>query len=384
MKRSFAILAALCIIFSIPAAAVTGEPVVQAPSAILMDQETGTVLYELNPHERLAPASVTKVMTLLLIMEAIDAGTISLEDTVTASQHAASMGGSQIYLEEGEQMPLEDILKAVVVSSANDGAVALAEHLCGSEEAFVALMNQRAHELGMNDTSFVNCTGLDTTLEQSEHLTSAYDIAIMSRELLSHEDIKRFTTIWMDTVRNGEFGLSNTNRLIRYYSGATGLKTGFTARARYCLSASASREGMELIAVVMNAPSSDERFTTAKNLLDFGFANYTVITPQPQTGLTPIPVLLGQTAEIEPVLKDNGGILIDKSAKGSVSTEITLPDSVTAPVEVGQKLGQMTVTVNGKVVETVDIVAAGDVLRLTVGQIWQQLLRQLFMAGSAE
>ena len=384
MKRICAVTIIICIILALPTAAVTGEPVVQAPSAVLMDKTTGTVLFELNSHERLAPASVTKVMTLLLIMEAVDAGTISMQDMVTTSEYAASMGGSQIYLEEGEQMVLEDVLKAVVVSSANDGAVALAEHLCGSEQAFVALMNQRAEELGMSYTNFVNFTGLDTDLGASEHLTSANDIAIMSRELLMHEDIKRFTTIWMDTVRNGEFGLSNTNKLVRFYSGATGLKTGFTARARYCLAASASRDGMELIATVMNAPSSDERFTTAKNLLDFGFANYTVITPEPQQELTEIPVLLGESDSVMPALEESGGILIDKSIKNSVTTEITMSDSLTAPVEEGQKLGQMNVMSNGEVLQTVDIVASCEVPRLTVGEIWQQMVRSLFMVGDFE
>lgn len=381
MKRICAITIIICVVLALPAAAVTGEPVVQAPAVVLMDQITGTVLFELNSHERLAPASVTKVMTLLLIMEAIDAGTISMQDMVTTSEYAASMGGSQIYLEEGEQMVLEDVLKAVVVSSANDGAVALAEHLCGSEQAFVALMNQRAEELGMEDTNFVNCTGLDTDLGASEHLTSAYDIAIMSRQLLMHEDIKRFTTIWMDTVRNGEFGLSNTNKLVRFYSGATGLKTGFTARARYCLAASAGRDGMELIATVMNAPSSDERFTTAKNLLDFGFANYTIITPEPEQELTEIPVLLGEAAAVTPVLAESSGILIDKSIKNSITTEITLAESLTAPVEAGQKLGEMNVVSDGEVLQTVDIVAAQEIPRLTTGQIWRQMIRKLFMVS---
>lgn len=381
MKSICAITIIICVVLALPAAAVTGEPVVQAPAVVLMDQTTGTVLFELNSHERLAPASVTKVMTLLLIMEAIDAGTISMQDMVTTSEYAASMGGSQIYLEEGEQMVLEDVLKAVVVSSANDGAVALAEHLCGSEQAFVALMNQRAEELGMEDTNFVNCTGLDTDLGASEHLTSAYDIAIMSRQLLMHEDIKRFTTIWMDTVRNGEFGLSNTNKLVRFYSGATGLKTGFTARARYCLAASAGRDGMELIATVMNAPSSDERFTTAKNLLDFGFANYTIITPEPEQELTEIPVLLGEAAAVTPVLAESSGILIDKSIKNSITTEITLAESLTAPVEAGQKLGEMNVLSDGEVLQTVDIVASQEIPRLTTGQIWRQMIRKLFMVS---
>ena len=253
--------AALCL----PARAVELE--LSAPSAILMEKSTGEILYEQNSHEKLPPASVTKVMTLLLVMEALEDGRIAWDDTVTTSAAAAAKGGSQIYLEENEQLPLTEMLKAVVVASANDCACALAEHIAGSESAFAAMMNARAEALGMTDTHFVNCTGLDDGADAAEHRTTAYDIALMSRELLRHEEIKKYTTIWMDTVRNGQFGLANTNKLVRFYDGTTGLKTGFTAAAGYCLAASAERGGMELIAVVMHCDTSAHRFEAAKAML---------------------------------------------------------------------------------------------------------------------
>ena len=244
-----------------------------APSCILMEKDTGQILYEENAHEKLRPASVTKIMTLLLVMEALDNGSIGWDDTVTTSAAAAAKGGSQIYLEENEQLPLREMLKSVVVSSANDCACALAEHVAGSEAAFVSRMNDRAAELGMTDTHFVNCTGLDDGPDADTHLTTAYDIALMSCELLKHEEIKEYTTIWMDTVRNGQFGLSNTNKLVRFYDGTTGLKTGYTSAAGYCLSASAERGGMELVAVVLHCKTSVDRFESAKALLNYGFSN---------------------------------------------------------------------------------------------------------------
>ena len=262
-------------------------------SAVLMDAATGTVLYEQDAHEKLPPASVTKVMTMLLVMEAIDSGRIGWQDPVTASDTAAGKGGSQIYLKAGEVMTVEALLKSVAVSSANDAACALAEHLSGSETAFVSAMNERAAQLGMTDTCFVNCTGLDDDAAAKAHLTSAYDIALMSRQLLTyHPDIRKYTTIWMDTVRDGTFGLANTNKLIRFYSGATGLKTGYTSQAGFCLSASAQREGMELIAVVLGAENSQDRFNACKSMLDHGFATYALITPA-LSGEGTVPVKLG-------------------------------------------------------------------------------------------
>ena len=359
--------------------AAAAEPDVPGKSAVLMDVATGTVLYEKNPHEPLAPASVTKVMTMLLIMEAIDSGAIAWADTVTASEAAAAKGGSQIYLKVGETMSVADMVKSIAVSSANDCACAMAEHLAGSEAAFVEKMNQRAKELGMEDTHFVNCTGLDDSEEAKAHLTCAYDIAIMSRELLKHHpDIKQYTTIWMDTVRNGQFGLSNTNKLVRFYPGATGLKTGFTSGAGYCLSASAEREGMELIAVVMGCETSAQRFSACKSLLDMGFAGYALVTPEAPDA--EVPVTLGTAAGVRAVPAQDTQLLIDKRQKGLVETHIALEKGVEAPVSQGQRLGTMTVTAGDQTLAQVPLVAETAVPRLTFGQIFLKLLRRLAMS----
>ena len=378
-KRLCGALACLCLTVSLLPAVRAVGPEVAAPSAILMDAATGQVLYEKNSHERLRPASVTKVMTLLLVMEALDEGRLSWDQTVTASAAAAAKGGSQVYLEEGEQMTMDEMLKSVVVSSANDCATALAEAVAGSEAAFVERMNERAVELGMEDTHFVNCTGLDDEPEAETHLTSAYDIAVMSRELLQHEKIKEYTTIWMDTVRDGQFGLSNTNKLIRFYQGATGLKTGYTSSAGHCLSASAERDGLELIAVVLNCKSSTERFESAKALLDYGFANYALVTPQVPEDLGTVPVVLGTVDTITPVLETPQPILLDKGLQSQVETTVELAESVEAPVEQGQKLGTLTVTAGGQVVATVPIVAPERVERLTWWQMTVEILRGMWV-----
>ena len=379
MKRMICVAAlvlALCQI-ALPASAV--ELDVAGKSAVLMDVATGTVLYESNSHERLAPASVTKVMTMLLIMEAVDSGKIALTDMVTASEAAAAKGGSQIYLKAGETMSVSDMLKSIAVSSANDCACAMAEHIAGSESAFVAMMNQRAQELGMNDTSFVNCPGLDEGTDAVNHRTSAYDIALMSRQLLKyHPLIKNYTTIWMDTVRDGTFGLSNTNKLIRFYSGATGLKTGFTSGAGYCLSASAMRDGMELIAVVLHCASSTDRFESAKALLNYGFSNYALVTPEPGE-LPAVPVTLGTAAEITPVLADETPILIDKALAAGVETNVRVDGSVTAPVEAGQTLGTLTITSGGQTIAERDLIAPEPVGALRWGDVYLQMLRALCM-----
>ena len=356
---------------------------VAGKSALLMDVTTGTILYEHNAHEALAPASVTKVMTMLLIMEAIDSGRIHWEDTVTASEAAAAKGGSQVYLKVGEAMSVSDMVKSIAVSSANDCACAMAEHLAGSESAFVELMNSRAKELGMNDTHFVNCTGLDDSEEAKSHLTSAHDIALMSRELLKHHPaIKQFTTIWMDTVRDGAFGLSNTNKLIRFYNGATGLKTGFTSGAGYCLSASAERDGMELIAVVMGCETSQDRFAACKSMLDYGFANFALITPQLE-GTASVPVKLGIGKTVTAIPGEETALLIDKAQKGMISTALTLDESVTAPVSRGQKLGTMTIKAGEQVLAQVPMVASEAIPRLTFWQIFEQVLRRIAMAKEA-
>ena len=349
-----------------------------APSYVLMERSTGEVLLEHNAHERLRPASVTKVMTLLLIMEALDDGRIGWDDMVQTSAAAAAKGGSQIYLEENEQLPLEEMLKSIVVSSANDCACAMAEHIAGSEAAFVEMMNARAEQLGMTDTHFVNCTGLDDEPEAAEHLTTAYDIALMSRELLGHEAIKKYTTIWMDTVRDGQFGLSNTNKLVRFYDGTTGLKTGYTSAAGHCLSASAERNGMELIAVVLHCASSTDRFESAKALLNYGFSNYALITPDPGE-LPAVPVTLGASMEITPVLADETPILIDKALAAGVETRVCVDESVTAPVEAGQTLGTLTITSGSQTIAERDLVAPEAVEALRWGDVFLQMLRALCM-----
>ena len=352
---------------------------VEAKSALLMDVATGTVLYEHNAHEALAPASVTKVMTMLLIMEAIDSGKIGWADTVTASEEAAAKGGSQVYLKVGETMSVEEMVKSIAVSSANDCACAMAEHLCGSEMAFVEAMNARAKELGMQDTHFVNCTGLDDDPDAASHKTSAHDIALMSRELLGkHPDITRFTTIWMDTIRNGAFGLSNTNKMVRFYSGCTGLKTGFTSSAGYCLSASAERDGLQLIAVVMGCESSQKRFAACKSMLDYGFANYALVQPELPESMT-IPVKLGVADTVMVIPAENGEMLIDKSQKSTVTTEVQLTEEVEAPVSQGQRLGTMTVKAGEQILAEIPLVAGESVPKLTWGQVFMKLLRNMCM-----
>ena len=378
MKRA-ALFLAVVLLLTVPIRA--AGPEVEGKSACLMDVATGTVLYEKNPSEPLAPASVTKVMTMLLIMEAIDSGKISWDDMVTASENAAAKGGSQVYLKAGETMSVRDMLKSIAVSSANDCACAMAEHLAGSEEAFVEQMNKRAQELGMTGTHFVNCTGLDDAPEASEHRTSAGDIAIMSRELLSkHPDIKKFTTIWMDTIRGGAFGLSNTNKMVRFYSGATGLKTGFTSGAGYCLSASAQRDGMELVAVVMGAESSTVRFAACKQMLDYGFANYALYTPE-LSGEARVAVRLGREDAVNAVLRGDNAILVEKGARSGIQTEVSLEEQVSAPVSEGQRLGTMTLRTGDRVLAELPLVAERKVERVNWGDLFIRILKRVAMAG---
>lgn len=375
-------LAMTSLLFSpIPAAAAQEDNMplpLSSASALLMEKETGTILLQQNAHQKLEPASVTKVMTLLLVMEAVDSGRLSLDEPVPVSAHAAGMGGSQVYLKEGERLSVSDLIKCVAVVSGNDCAVALAERLSGSESAFVDQMNQKAQALGMEDTHFVNCTGLPAP----GHLTSAYDIALMSRQLLLHHpDIRQYTTIWTDSIRNGAFGLTNTNRLIRFYDGATGLKTGFTASAQYCMSAAAQRNGMELIAVVMKAPTTAQRFQDASCLLDYGFANYALLTPQPESPLAPIDVLLGQSKTVQPQLQRECRLLVEKAQADQITTRVDLARDVQAPVDPGQTLGEFQVYVGEQLRDTVPIVAAQGVERLSVPGLFSQLLRRLLFAG---
>ena len=382
MKRMLCIILLFFLLLpALPICAAPAGPQVPGKSALLMDVATGAVLYEQNAHEKLPPASVTKVMTMLLIMEAIDTGAISWEEPVTASESAAAKGGSQIYLKVGEQMSVRDMLKSIAVSSANDAACAMAEHLAGSEQAFVDRMNRRAQELGMADTHFVNCTGLDDDPAAKDHLTSAYDIALMSRELLLHHpQIQEFTTIWMDSVRNGSFGLSNTNKLVRFYPGATGLKTGFTSAAGYCLSASARRDGLELVAVVLGAESSQDRFSACKQLLDFGFANFSLVRPKPESAYT-VPVQLGTANTVAAVPARDVTVLVEKGQLQQVRIEVKLTDQVAAPVSQGQKLGDLTVYCGEQVLSTVPMVAETAVLKRSWWQIFLQLLQKCTLGG---
>lgn len=381
MKRLSTIFLAVLLLAGLFPAAAVGEDAglsLSCPSAILMEKETGTILYEQDAHQKLEPASVTKIMTLLLVMEAVDSGRIALDDTVTVSAYAAGMGGSQVYLKEGEQMSVAEMIKCVTVVSGNDCAVALAEHLAGSEGAFVSLMNQRAQELGMADTTFLNCTGLPA----QGHQTSAHDIALMSRELiLNHPSIREYTTIWMDSIRNGAFGLTNTNRLIRFYQGATGLKTGSTDSALYCLSGTAERDGMELIAVIMKAPTSTQRFEDATNLLNYGFSTYTLENVVPESALPPVPVSLGTQATVQPVLGENTHLLLEKTKAGSLQQLVTLADSVEAPVAAGSQLGTLTITSGEEVVAELPILAGEEIPRVTFSQMLVQMLRTAFLCG---
>ena len=349
-----------------------------SPSVLLMEKETGTVLYAQEEHVQREPASVTKVMTLLLTMEAIDAGTLSYDDEVTGSAHAASMGGSQIWLKEGERMSVHDLLKAVCVVSGNDAAVALGEKIAGSEELFVERMNQRAEELGMHDTHFVNCTGLPA----EGHVTSAYDIALMSRELIrNHPDIRQFTTIWMDSLRGGTSLLVNTNKLVRFYEGATGLKTGSTGAAGYCISATAERNGMELIAVVMRGKTSDARFADARAMLDYGFATYELITVMPDEALTPLRVSLGERDAVQPLLSRDNRLLLEKTVVSGLQKAVTLPESVPAPVNEGDRLGELRLTdAAGKTIAVLPILAGESVAHITWGQMFGRVLRMAFCA----
>lgn len=353
--------------------AAEAAPDISVPAALLMDQATGTVLFEKNADERRAPASVTKVMTLLLIMEALDNGKLQLTDPVPVSANAAGMGGSQVYLKEGETMTADEMIKCIAVVSANDCCVAMAELLSGSVESFVEQMNARAAALGMQNTHFNSCTGLDT----ENHYTTARDIALMSRELMTHEAIQNYTTIWMDSVRDGAFTLSNTNRLVRYYDGATGLKTGFTDDAGYCLSATATREGLSLIAVVMGGKTSDQRFSDATALLNFGFAQFSIYR-EPLPEIPPVTVIKGSAPTVVPTAAGEPAFLVPKGAEGAVTYAVTLPESVQAPVEPGQRLGTVTYTLEGEPLGTIDLLATEGVPHITLLQLFFRSVQYFF------
>ena len=350
-----------------------------AKSAILMEESTGNILYESNPDERLPIASVTKVMTMLLIMEAVDSGKISLDDMVTVSENAMSYGGSTMFLETGEQLTVNDMLKGIAVASANDGCVAMAEHLAGSESAFVDMMNEKAKELGMENTHFMNTNGLD----EDDHYSSARDVAIMSRELMKHETIFNYTSIWMDTLRGGKFQLANTNKLIRFYDGANGLKTGSTSKALWCLSAAAKRNDMQLIAVVLGAPTSAERFASAKSLLDYGFANYEVNT-QITAGdeVQKIAVEKGVDKEVGVVAGDSCSTLVKKGQEDNITKEIKIDETITAPIEAGQKIGTMTISRDGEVIADIDLNASSAVEKKGIGLIIKDFFTTIFFGSN--
>ena len=350
-----------------------------AKSAILMEESTGNILYESNPDERLPIASVTKVMTMLLIMEAVDSEKISLDDMVTVSENAMSYGGSTMFLETGEQLTVNDMLKGIAVASANDGCVAMAEHLAGSESAFVDMMNERAKELGMENTHFMNTNGLD----EDDHYSSARDVAIMSRELMKHETIFNYTSIWMDTLRGGKFQLANTNKLIRFYDGANGLKTGSTSKALCCLSAAAKRNDMQLIAVVLGAPTSAERFASAKSLLDYGFANYAVNT-QITAGdeVQNIAVEKGVDKEVGVVAGDSCSTLVKKGQEDNITKEIKIDETITAPIEAGQKIGTMTISRDGEVIADIDLNASSAVEKKGIGLIIKDFFATIFFGSN--
>ena len=339
-------------------------------SALLMEAETGKILFEQNADEALHPASVTKIMTLLLVMEAIDSGKINYDDMVTASAYACSMGGSQIYLKEGEQMSVEELLKSVVIASANDAAVALAEYVLGTEETFVARMNERAKELGMTSTNFENTNGLDDTA--TNHLTSARDIALMSQELIKHKKIIEFSSIWMDTIRDGAFGLTNTNRLVRFYKGATGLKTGSTSKAGFCISATATREDMSLICVIMGAESRDIRNAAAVSLLDWGFANFSIYKDEPKK-LQKIKVTRGVKSECE-IITSGFSSIMNKSNIGNMEIKTELPETLEAPLKKGSVVGKIKYTQNGNFVGEAQILANENIEKIDFFGVFKKLI----------
>ena len=345
-------------------------------SAILISQDTGEVLYEHNAHEKLRPASVTKVMTILLIMEEIDSGRLSYSDKISCSEKASSMGGSQIWLDTREELTVDEMLKAICVVSANDCTVAMAEHISGSEEMFVNRMNERAKELGMNDTTFKNCHGID----EDGHETSSYDIALMSRELLrNHPSITKYTTIWMDSLRDGKSELVNTNKLIRNYQGATGLKTGSTSLALFNLSASATRDDLSLIAVIMRAPSTKERFSCARKLLDYGFSTFKYKKfAEKDVEVMNVPINKGVVSEVSVKYADTSGKIMNKKSEGNIEQEIIINDNVSAPIEAGQVLGRVEFKVDGEAVASVELVAENDVAKLNIFTMGKRILKKWF------
>ncbi len=400
MKKIIAVFVAVMLCFSIPvnaekrvsmeynatdidvplgenlqANAVVGDILeINAKSVILMEPYTKKILYESNADEKLAPASITKIMSLLLIMEALESGKLNLETQIQASEHACSMGGSQIWLEPGETMTVHELLKATVIASANDATVVLGEAIAGSEEGFVAMMNEKAKTLGMNNTTFVNCTGLDA----DEHLTSAHDVAIMSCELVKYDLIKNYTTVWMDSLRNGESELVNTNKLIRFYNGAIGLKTGTTSKAGSCLSAAAERNGLTLVAVVMGSPTSNDRFNGSRKLLDYGFANYSYKEVGIETPLEPIKVKKGVLSQIDLSCQEKLSVLLKRGEEAKLSQRVETPSEITAPVQSGDTVGYLHISLDSEEIGVVPIKAATTCEKLTFFVAFCHIFRTLF------
>lgn len=378
MKRTVCFLFALLVLWNGSAffSFAAHAPSVSATSAVLMDQATGQIIYEKDAHKKLYPASVTKIMSLLLFMEALEQKKMKADEIVEATAEAVSKGGSQIWLKEGEKMTVDEMLRATAIGSANDACTALAVHLCGSEAAFVAKMNEKAQKLGMKDTLFQNCTGLDD--DAPEHLTTAYDIALMSRALLSKKQILKYTTVWMDSLRGGQTQLVNTNKLVRFYQGTTGLKTGTTNKAGCCVSASAARDGLHLIAVVMQARSNVERVSDAKALLDWGFSHYETVRPKIDPALLqPVKVLRGVDAEVKPSMDIVKPLLMKKGEAAGLSIKAELADAVSAPVEEKQILGELTISFKQKKIATYPLYAANEVRVLTIGDIAKRLFSAL-------
>lgn len=373
-KLTAAILSSL-FIFAVPCNTnALEENSITAPSAVLMEPQTGKVLFEKNAHEVRACASITKVMTLLLVFEAIDSGKLKMTDNVTASAHAASMGGSDIWLEEGETMTVDEMIKATVVASANDAAVALAEHLCGSEEEFVSKMNEKAKTLGMKETTFKNCNGLD----EDGHLTSAYDVALMSRELIKHEEIFKYTGIWMDYLRDGKTQIVNTNKLLKSYNGITGLKTGTTGDAGSCISATATRGNLSLVAVVLGSATGKERFTDAAAVLDYGFANYSMYTPKaPDDAVTKIKVVNGMQGEIKTTAPETTPILIKKGEEKNITEALKLPESIEAPIAKGDKVGSIEYMLDKKKIAESPIKADSEAEKMTFWAVLCEIFKGL-------
>lgn len=382
MKKAMSVITAVFLLFCFDFSGYaaksdnSGKLEIKAKSAVLMDVSTGRVLYKYNENEKLPPASVTKIMSLLLIAEAVDSGKIKLTDEVTASAEAAAKGGSQIWLKEGETMTVDELLKAVAIASANDACCALGEYIAGSETAFVGMMNDRAKQLGMKNTHFENCSGLDD--DTVAHLTTAYDIGLMSVELLKHEFIEKYTTVWMDSLRGGKTELVNTNRLVRFYNGTTGLKTGTTSKAGKCLSASARRDGLHLVAVVMGSETSDDRFESAKTLLNYGFANYESVTLTVDESLiTDVSIIRGEAEKITPEYEEIKSVTLKKGDKDKIATEITLSTDAEAPIEKGQILGSIKFTLNGETVIESKLFSPTEVKRTTFIDVLSAMLKSL-------